>query len=70
VNRTFPGPKSAVPGTIATSSPGARQSCSSVWPFPDVVAFPDVEAPGSSCAEEEPPQPAAMEQAAKTRAAA
>ena len=30
VNRTEPGPKSDVPGTIATSSPGARQSASSV----------------------------------------
>ena len=70
VNRTVPGPKSAVPGTIATSSPGARQSASSVWPFSDVVVVSDVEAPGPSCAEEEPPQPAAMEQAARTRAAA
>ena len=58
VNRTVPGPKSAVPGTTATSSPGARQSDSSVV------------ASGSSFAEEEPPQPAAIKQAARARAAA
>src|SRR5215210_489577 len=56
--RIRPGPKSELPGTIATSSPGARHSDSSVA------------ASGSSCAEEEPPQPAANEQAARHTAAA
>jgi len=60
-----PGPKSEVPGTIATSSPGARQSASSVGD--DSV---DDVASGSSCAEEEPPQPAAIKQAARAKAAA
>lgn len=58
VSRTVPGPKSALPGTIATSSPGARQSSSSVG------------ASGSSCAEEEPPQPAARERTARPATAA
>lgn len=58
VSRTVPGPKSALPGTIATSSPGARRSSSSVG------------ASGSSCAEEEPPQPAVMKQATRLSAAA
>ena len=65
VKRTVPGPKSDVPGTIATSSPGARQSDSSVCDVSSVVV-----ASGSSCAEEEPPQPAAIKQAARAKAAA
>ena len=70
VNRTEPGAKSAVPGTIATSSPGARQSASSVLAFSSVSVVSGVVAPGSSSAEEEPPQPAAIEQAARQMTAA
>ena len=63
VNRTDRGRSRPCPATIATSSPGARQSASSVC-RPTLVrcrrrAF------GSSCAEEEPPQPAAIKQAAR-----
>ena len=54
----MPGPKSELPGMIATSSPGARQSASKD------------DASGSSCAEEEPPQPAAIKQTARQSAAA
>ena len=55
-NRTEPGSKSAVPGTIATSSPGARQSASSE------------PAEGSSTASvEEPPHPVARRKRARTR---
>ena len=59
VSRTGPGAKSSLPGTIATSSPGARHNASI-----------ELATGSSRTDEEEPPQLAAMRQPARTRAAA